>query len=66
MNGSNEDFATLTEDQHMALFNGLKEAGFFQAFEDKIHQRVMEDMEAQRLAEEATKTDEQKFADREI
>jgi hypothetical protein len=66
MNGSNEDFATLTEEQHTTMLNGLKEAGLYQAFEDKIHKEVMEPVEAQRLAEEATKTEEQKFADREI
>ncbi|RHZ70742.1 hypothetical protein CDV55_108157 [Aspergillus turcosus] len=66
MNGSNEDFATLTEEQHTTLLNGLKEAGLYQAFEDKIHKEVMESQAAARLAEEATKTEEQKFADREI
>jgi hypothetical protein len=66
MTGTNEDFATLTEEQKNTLYNGLREAGLYQAWEDKIMKQVREDMEAERLAEEATKTEKQKFADREI
>ncbi|RHZ66746.1 uncharacterized protein CDV56_108386 [Aspergillus thermomutatus] len=66
MNCAAEDFETLTEEQHTTLLNGLKEAGLYQAFADKVHKGVREALEAQRLAEEATKTDEQKLADREI
>src|SRR5690349_9572700 len=66
MNCCDEDFASLTEEQHLTLLNGLKEAGLYQAFADKIQQRFKESLEAQRLAEEATKTEEQKLADREI
>ncbi|GFG16356.1 hypothetical protein IFM61606_07410 [Aspergillus udagawae] len=66
MNCRDEDFASLTEEQHLTLLNGLKEAGLYLAFADKIHQRFKESLEAQRLVEEATKTEEQKLADREI
>ena len=66
MNFRNEDFATLTEEQHTTLLNGLKEAGLYQAFEDKVIQRVQKNVEAKLLAEEATKSKEQKLADREI
>jgi hypothetical protein len=66
MNSTTEEFATLTDEQKTTLFNGLVEAGLYQAFEDKIMKRVRENSEARRLAEEATKTEEQKFADREI
>jgi hypothetical protein len=66
MTGTNEDFATLTEEQKMTLYNGLREAGLYQAWEDKTMKQVREDMEAERLVEEATQTEEQKFADREI
>ncbi|KAF7169292.1 hypothetical protein CNMCM5623_002088 [Aspergillus felis] len=60
------DFETLTEEQRITLINGLKEAGLYQAYEDRVIERVMDSMEAERLAEEATKTEEQKLADREI
>jgi beta-glucosidase-like glycosyl hydrolase len=66
MNCRDEDFDTLTEEQHATLLNGLKEGGLYQASKDQIHQRVMESQAAARLAEEATKTEEHKLADREI
>ncbi|GFF57984.1 hypothetical protein IFM62136_03631 [Aspergillus lentulus] len=65
MNCAYEDFGTLTEEQHTTMLNGLKEAGLYQAFEDKIQAKVMESQAAARVAEEATKTEEQKLADRE-
>lgn len=65
INCAYEDFGTLTEEQHTTMLNGLKEAGLYQAFEDKIQAKVMESQAAARLAEEATKTEEQKLADRE-
>ncbi|KKK25248.1 hypothetical protein ARAM_003185 [Aspergillus rambellii] len=66
MKCGDEDFNTLTEEQHTTLLNGLKEAGLYQAFADKIHQQVQKELEAERRAEEATKAEQQKLADREI
>jgi hypothetical protein len=37
MNCRDEDFDTLTEEQHTPLLNGLKEGGLYQASKDQIH-----------------------------
>jgi hypothetical protein len=37
MDCRDEDFDTLTEEQHTTLLNGLKEGGLYQASKDQIH-----------------------------
>ncbi|KAL5332422.1 hypothetical protein BJX70DRAFT_134297 [Aspergillus crustosus] len=61
-NLSNEDFASLTPEQHATLFDGLKEAGLF---DEIVAEHARKDQEREAAAE-AAKPEEQKLAEREI
>lgn len=62
MTGPADDLLTLSDEQHTALMDGLREAGLFDGFMVELQRR---DQEAEAAVEES-KTEEEKLSEREF